>query len=159
MNWAKSRNIFLTGCMAAVTVTSLTAFGPSGCAGVGNYSGNLGGGDGGGAGGGGGQTNPIRSIAALDPLSVAASGPDLYLTVYGNGFSSSSAVQWNGLNLATTFVNAMQVFAVVPGGYRSRRFRAGHLHQCAIGMHANYHACVRGERWQPSEQRLAWCGD
>jgi len=97
--------------------TALLLFGTISLSGCG-HGGSVGG-NGGGGGGGGGGSNPVPGIVALDPLSVAAGGPDFYVTVYGSGFVSSSVVEWNGLKLPTTFVNSTQVFAVVSAGNRS----------------------------------------
>src|ERR1035441_1898102 len=53
-------------------------------------------------------------ISGLSPSSAAAGGPDLPLTVNGSGFVPGSTVLWNGSSLATTFVSANQLTAVVP---------------------------------------------
>jgi uncharacterized repeat protein (TIGR01451 family) len=58
--------------------------------------------------------NPEPEIVSLDPGSAIAGTPDLALTVHGSGFVASSAVQWNGSGLATTFVGSDQLTAVVP---------------------------------------------
>ena len=97
--------------LLTLVLPSLLALG--GCASGGSSGGS------GGIGSGGGS-NAVPSIVFLDPSSVAMGGPDFYLTVYGSGFSPSSVVQWNGSTLATTFVSASLVYAVV-----SARFRSG----------------------------------
>jgi uncharacterized protein (TIGR03437 family) len=55
------------------------------------------------------------SISSLDPPSVQAGTPSFTLTVNGAGFTSSSAVQWNGGALTTTFVSASKLTASIPG--------------------------------------------
>jgi hypothetical protein len=61
-------------------------------------------------------TNPLPSISALSPASAASGSPQLTLTVSGSDFVASSTVQWNGSALATTFVDASTLTAVVPVG-------------------------------------------
>jgi len=64
------------------------------------------------SGGGGSPTPP--TITALSPSSATPGGAAFTLTVTGIGFDASTVVQWNGTNLATTFVGAIQVTAAVP---------------------------------------------
>lgn len=110
-------NVFLALCPGRTSLLFLTAlFLLSGCGDIGS-PGNSGGGVG--NGGVGGQPNLIPTVAALDPASVAAAGPDFYLSVYGTGFTSSSVVRWNGSDLTTTLVSSSQVFALVGAGNRS----------------------------------------
>jgi uncharacterized repeat protein (TIGR01451 family) len=59
-------------------------------------------------------SNPEPEIVSLDPGSAIAGTPDLTLTVHGSGFVASSAVQWNGSDLATTFAGSDHLTAVVP---------------------------------------------
>jgi N-acetylneuraminic acid mutarotase len=54
------------------------------------------------------------ATASLSPSSTSEGGGSFNLTVNGAGFTSSSAVQWNGAALATTFVSAAEVQAAVP---------------------------------------------
>lgn len=56
--------------------------------------------------------NPM--VDGISPNVAAAGGPAFTLTVTGINFAASAAVQWNGAALATTFVNAGQLTAVVP---------------------------------------------
>jgi uncharacterized protein (TIGR03437 family) len=56
---------------------------------------------------------PTPAISALSPNSVAAGGPAFSLTITGSGFVSGATVQWNGSPLATTFVSATQLTALV----------------------------------------------
>jgi hypothetical protein len=58
-----------------------------------------------------GNPNPI--LNSVSPYSVVG-GQAFQLTVVGSGFSAASIVQWNGQNLATTFVSATQLTANVP---------------------------------------------
>lgn len=55
------------------------------------------------------------AITSLNPASVAPGSQSFTLTVNGSGFNNSSAIQWNGGLLATTFVSAAQLTAGVPG--------------------------------------------
>jgi Putative Ig domain len=54
------------------------------------------------------------SISSVTPASAVAGGPAFTLTVNGSGFRSGAAVEWNGNQLATTFVSATRVTARVP---------------------------------------------
>ena len=53
------------------------------------------------------------TLAWLNPPVTWQGGPSFTLYVSGNGFVSGSQVQWNGANLATTFVNSAQLEAQV----------------------------------------------
>jgi len=57
---------------------------------------------------------PGGSISAISPSQATVGGPAFTLTVTGSGFATGSFVEWNGSNLATTFVNANQLTAAVP---------------------------------------------
>ncbi len=56
---------------------------------------------------------PSPTITTLSPASAVAGGSTFTLTVNGSGFVASSAVNWNGDALATTFVNGGQLTASV----------------------------------------------
>src|SRR5579862_619363 len=58
--------------------------------------------------------NPVPFIGTLSPISVAPGGPDLILTVNGDNFVAASVVKWGSTALATTYVSATQLTAVVP---------------------------------------------
>ncbi len=58
--------------------------------------------------------NPTPVLTSLIPTTATAGGPAFSLTVNGSGFLSGASVQWNGLGLSTTFVNAGQLTAAVP---------------------------------------------
>ena len=61
------------------------------------------------------QTSPVPSISQpLVPAAVEPAGPGFSLTVNGAGFVSGSIVNWNGTPLATTYVSAAKLKAVVP---------------------------------------------
>jgi hypothetical protein len=62
-----------------------------------------------------GTLNPVPSITSLSPPSAAVNTGDFTLTVNGAGFVGGSQVQWNGTNLATTYVSASQLTAAVSG--------------------------------------------
>jgi hypothetical protein len=54
------------------------------------------------------------SLSSLTPNSVAAGSGDLALTVDGSEFTNQSTVLFNGLPLATTFVNSGKLQATIP---------------------------------------------
>jgi hypothetical protein len=58
--------------------------------------------------------NPVPTSTTLSPTTVVAGSPDLMLTVSGSGFVSNSIVSFNGVAVATTYVSASQLTAVVP---------------------------------------------
>src|SRR5690348_2113939 len=58
--------------------------------------------------------NPVPFIGTLSPISVAPGGPDLVLTVNGDNFVAASVVNWGSTALATTYVSATKLTAVVP---------------------------------------------
>lgn len=58
----------------------------------------------------------LPAITSLSPMNAAAGGPMFTLTVNGTGFISTSVVEWNGADLATTFVSDVQLTATVPAG-------------------------------------------
>src|SRR4030095_13745202 len=58
--------------------------------------------------------NPVPSIGAIDPTSTIAGSGGFTLTVTGSGFISSSVVQWNGSNRATSFANGNRLTASIP---------------------------------------------
>jgi outer membrane protein assembly factor BamB len=53
------------------------------------------------------------NVASISPTSVSSAGPAFKMTVLGSGFSSSSAVQWNGSNRSTTYVSATELLAQI----------------------------------------------
>jgi uncharacterized protein (TIGR03437 family) len=58
--------------------------------------------------------NPSPQLIAIAPTSAIVNAPAFTLQVTGSAFVPSSVVQWNGSNLATTFVSAGVLTAVVP---------------------------------------------
>ncbi len=54
------------------------------------------------------------NITSLAPASAAAGSQATALTVFGNGFSNSSLVYFNGFQLTTSYVSASQVSALIP---------------------------------------------
>ncbi len=68
-----------------------------------------------GGGSSGGTPAPTGpSITSISPTSVAAGAAGFTLTVAGTNFVQTSAVNWNGASLTTTYVSATQLTAVVP---------------------------------------------
>jgi hypothetical protein len=53
-------------------------------------------------------------LNSINPNSAAAGGPAFTMTVTGQNFVSGSTVLWNGTPLATTFISATQLTALVP---------------------------------------------
>jgi FG-GAP-like repeat/Putative Ig domain len=59
--------------------------------------------------------NPVPFLnQPLTPSAVSPGGPALTLNLYGTGFVSGATVTFNGLPLATTFVDSAHLNAVVP---------------------------------------------
>ena len=58
--------------------------------------------------------NPVPFIGTLSPISVAPGGADFVLTVNGDNFVAASVVNWGSTALATTYVSATKLTAVVP---------------------------------------------
>lgn len=58
--------------------------------------------------------NPAPALTSLSPAEVYSGSPDLALTVYGSGFVNGAVVRTGGADLATTFVSATRLNAVVP---------------------------------------------
>jgi hypothetical protein len=52
-------------------------------------------------------------ITGVTPTSAIAGGPAFQLTVAGTGFVSGAVLQWNGTSVATTFVSATQLSALI----------------------------------------------
>jgi subtilisin family serine protease len=57
--------------------------------------------------------NPVPVLSSMSPVSAPLFSPDLVLTVNGSGFLLGSFVQWNGMNLPTTFVGPTQLTAIL----------------------------------------------
>src|SRR5258707_5642651 len=60
------------------------------------------------------QPNPMPAISMLVPSSAASGSPALTLTVSGSDFVAASTVNWNGVALATSYVDASHLTATVP---------------------------------------------
>lgn len=58
----------------------------------------------------------IPAIVGLAPSSVVAGASTFTLTVNGGAFTPTAIVQWNGADLATTYLSATQLTASVPAG-------------------------------------------
>jgi len=67
------------------------------------------------------QYNTGPQVANISPTGVAAGEADFLLTVSGSGvggaFQTSSAIQWNGKKLNTTFVDALTLTAMIPASF------------------------------------------
>lgn len=57
---------------------------------------------------------PAPFISSLSPSPVVSTGPGFTLTVNGSNFVLGATATWNGVSLATTFVNPTQLTAWVP---------------------------------------------
>lgn len=67
------------------------------------------------------QSNPVPFVnQPLVPGAVVPASPQFSLTVHGAGFVHGSIVNWNGTHLATTFVSAAKLTAVVPASNVSK---------------------------------------
>src|SRR5258707_59967 len=60
------------------------------------------------------QPNPMPAISTLVPSSAASGSPALTLTVSGSDFVAASTVNWDGVALATSYVDASHLTATVP---------------------------------------------
>jgi hypothetical protein len=58
--------------------------------------------------------NPVPTLTSITPTSVFAGAPDTTVTLVGTNFNGQSVVRRNGVDLATTFVSATQLTAVIP---------------------------------------------
>ncbi len=59
------------------------------------------------------QSLPPLALTKLSPASVPSGNAAFMLTVFGNGFGTSSTVAWNGLPLATTHISVSELRASV----------------------------------------------
>ena len=57
---------------------------------------------------------PAPALTSITPASIGAGQPGFTLTVTGANFAAGAAVLWNGGALATTFVSATSMAAIVP---------------------------------------------
>jgi hypothetical protein len=62
----------------------------------------------------GGPNSPSPSVSSLAPSSISAGGGDLQILVKGSGFVASSVVELDNAPLATSFLSASQLVAVIP---------------------------------------------
>jgi hypothetical protein len=58
--------------------------------------------------------NAVPFVTVISPVSINPGSMGVTLTVRGVGFVAASKVVWNGTPLATTFVSAVRLTAVVP---------------------------------------------
>jgi endonuclease G len=64
------------------------------------------------------NSNPTPIAASMSPTTDTLGGPGFTLTVNGSNFlQNSSVVNWNGNNLATTYVSSIKLTAVVPASF------------------------------------------
>ncbi len=56
---------------------------------------------------------PALALDSISPRQVTAGGRTFMLTVFGGGFTASSAIAWNGTNLTTTYVSGTMLRAAV----------------------------------------------
>lgn len=61
-----------------------------------------------------GPNNPTPGVSGLSPSRTASGGADFELTVNGSGFVDTSAVEWNGIPVATAFIGGSQLVALIP---------------------------------------------
>jgi Leucine-rich repeat (LRR) protein len=60
------------------------------------------------------QAKFIPELSGTQPLMTPAGSADLSLTVTGSGFAAVSKVRWNGTDLATTYISASELKALIP---------------------------------------------
>ncbi len=58
--------------------------------------------------------NPVPAIKAISPASITAGAGATTLDITGTGFVPSSAINWNGAALTTTFVSGTEAKATLP---------------------------------------------
>ena len=58
--------------------------------------------------------SPAPVLSSVSPTSATAGGAAFTLNLSGTGFASTSLVEWNGTQLATTFVSSQQLTTTVP---------------------------------------------
>jgi len=61
-----------------------------------------------------GPNNETPSLSSLSPSSTSAGGEDLQVLVKGSGFATSSVVELDNAPLATSYLSASQLIAVIP---------------------------------------------
>jgi hypothetical protein len=61
-----------------------------------------------------GKTASSPAVGGLSPSSATAESPDLQVLVKGTGFVPTSTVLWNSLPVATAYLSASQVMALIP---------------------------------------------
>ena len=58
---------------------------------------------------------PKPTLKSISPTNITTNQPNPFtLTVVGSQFVQQSQIEWNGIPLASTFVNTQQLTAVVP---------------------------------------------
>jgi hypothetical protein len=101
---------------------AVTVFTPGSGSGFGSGNGSGSGAGGSGFGGGGTSApqtftidNPAPTLTRISPSSAQTGSPDTTITLTGTNFvNGSTAAEFNGAALSTTFVSATQLMAVVP---------------------------------------------
>jgi trimeric autotransporter adhesin len=64
--------------------------------------------------GGGAPTQPAAVLSSIAPTGVAKGAPNTTITLTGTGFVAGAVAKIVATNLATTFVSATQLTAVIP---------------------------------------------
>jgi len=57
---------------------------------------------------------PVPTLSSSSPTSLATGSPDTTVTLTGTNFIANSLAMWNGASIATTYVNATSITAVLP---------------------------------------------
>jgi len=60
---------------------------------------------------------PVMSLLSVSPSSFAAGSGSVSLQLLGSGFTPAFVAMWDGLPLATTFVSANELAAIVPASF------------------------------------------
>lgn len=59
-------------------------------------------------------SNPLPALSSISSATVSAGGPAFTITATGSNFISVSVIRWNGVALATAYINTNQLSALVP---------------------------------------------
>jgi hypothetical protein len=58
--------------------------------------------------------NPVPTLSSISPATLDAGGPDVTITLSGNGYVAGSVVYWNQVPLTTTYLSLKKLTAVLP---------------------------------------------
>lgn len=61
--------------------------------------------------------SPIPAITGISPSTALQGSTGFLLTINGTGFTSSSTIRWNGVNIPTNVINSNRLTASIPASY------------------------------------------